>query len=89
MNSAPTSLLRNTSAGIMEPNIYKLPARIVAKPDDGGEGEHLELVLGDHMEEKSVEENPIEKSMKESVEERSIEGKSAERRTIRVNQVYG
>ena len=89
MNSTPTSLLRNTSAGIVEPNIYKLPARIVAKPDDGGEGEHLELVLGDHVEEKSVEEQSMEKSMKESVEERSIEGKSVEGRTIRVNKVYG
>ena len=50
MNSAPTSLLRNTSSGISEAGIFGLPARILAKPDDEGEGEHLELVLGEQDE---------------------------------------
>ena len=50
MNSAPTSLLRNTSSGITEASIFGLPARILAKPDENGEGEHLELVLGEHDE---------------------------------------
>ena len=60
MNSAPTTLLRNTSAGIMETNIYKLPARIVAKPDDIGEGEHLELLLGERTDDKNMESKTIE-----------------------------
>lgn len=55
MNSRPTTLLRNTSTGIRESNIIKLPARIVAEPGGVGEGEHLELVLGEHMEDKTVE----------------------------------
>ena len=59
MNSAPTALLRNTSAGIIETNIFKLPARIVARPDDAGEGEHLELLLGEHVEDKMVESKTI------------------------------
>lgn len=59
MNSTPTTLLRNTSAGIRETNIFKFPARIVAKPDDVGEGEHLELVLGEHVEDKTVESRTI------------------------------
>lgn len=59
MNSTPTALLRNTSAGITETNIFKLPARIVAKLDDVSEGEHLELVLGEHVEDKIVESRTI------------------------------
>ncbi|KAL8686716.1 MAG: hypothetical protein Q9218_006917, partial [Villophora microphyllina] len=50
MNSSPTELLRNTSSGITETNIFRLSARILAKPDDVGEGEHLELVLGEQDE---------------------------------------
>lgn len=46
MNSTPTTLLRNTCAGIMELNIFKLPVRVLAIQDDEGDGEHLELVFG-------------------------------------------
>ncbi|KAL8628500.1 hypothetical protein Q9189_005816 [Teloschistes chrysophthalmus] len=56
--SAPTKLLRNTSSGITEANIFKLPARIFAKPDDEGEGEHLELVLGE-QDEKTLEQRTL------------------------------
>ncbi|KAL8752338.1 MAG: hypothetical protein Q9199_005812 [Rusavskia elegans] len=65
MNSTPNLLLRNTSSGIADAKIFKLPARIFAMPDQAGEGEHLELVLGDQ------EKNVIEK------------------RTLKVNRVYG
>ncbi|KAL9585099.1 MAG: hypothetical protein Q9212_001725 [Teloschistes hypoglaucus] len=58
MNSAPSKLLRNTSSGITETNIFKLPARIFAKPDDEGEGEHLELVLGE-QDEKTLEQRTL------------------------------
>ena len=58
MNSAPTPLLRNTSSGIKIAKIYKLPARILAKSDDAGEGEHLELVLGE-QDEKAVEQGTL------------------------------
>ena len=58
MNSTPTSLLRNTSAGVEDAKIYKLPARIFARPDDTGEGEHLELVLGE-QDEKTVEQRTL------------------------------
>lgn len=47
MNSTPTTLLRNTCAGIMKLNIYKLPVRVLAVRDsEEGDGEHLELVFG-------------------------------------------
>lgn len=58
MNSAPTSLLRNTSAGVADSTVYRLPARIFARSDDAGEGEHLELVLGEQNE-KTVEQRTI------------------------------
>ncbi|KAL8824191.1 MAG: hypothetical protein Q9191_005234 [Dirinaria sp. TL-2023a] len=58
MNSAPTTLLRNTSAGLADSKVYRLPARIFAKSDDAGEGEHLELVLGE-QDEKTVEQRTI------------------------------
>ncbi|KAL8639714.1 MAG: hypothetical protein Q9228_003286 [Teloschistes exilis] len=45
-------------AGISEANIFKLPARIFAKPDDEGEGEHLELVLGE-QDEKTLEQRTL------------------------------
>ena len=54
INSAPTSLLRNTSSGIAGTNIFKYPAQILAKPDEDGEGEHLELIIGE-PDEKTVE----------------------------------
>ena len=47
MNSTPTKALRNTCAGITELHIFQLPVRIFARPDDEGDGEHLELVFGD------------------------------------------
>ncbi|KAI4234047.1 MAG: hypothetical protein LQ349_004031 [Xanthoria aureola] len=50
MNSTPNLLLRNTSSGIADAKIFRLPARIFAMPDQAGEGEHLELVLGDQEE---------------------------------------
>lgn len=65
MNSTPNLLLRNTSSGIADAKIFRLPARIFAMPDQVGEGEHLELVLGDH------EETVVEK------------------RTLKINRVYG
>lgn len=46
MDSTPTVLLRNTCAGIMELNIYKLPVRVLAIRDSEGDGDHLELVFG-------------------------------------------
>ncbi|KAL9594697.1 MAG: hypothetical protein Q9219_006897 [cf. Caloplaca sp. 3 TL-2023] len=54
MNSAPTSLLRNTSSGIAGTNIFKYSTLILAKPDEESEGEHLELVVGE-PDEKTVE----------------------------------
>lgn len=47
MNSTPTKTLRNTCAGITELHIFQLPVRMFARPDDEGDGEHLELVFGD------------------------------------------
>ena len=47
MNSTPTILLKNTCAGIMELNIFKIPVRVLAIRDSEGDGEHLELVFGD------------------------------------------
>ncbi|KAL8627006.1 hypothetical protein Q9189_007301 [Teloschistes chrysophthalmus] len=46
MNSTPTILLRNTCAGIMELDIFKIPVRVLAFRDVEGEGEYLELVFG-------------------------------------------
>lgn len=46
MNSTPTAALRNTCAGIMELHIFQLPVRVLAKEDEEGDGEHLELVFG-------------------------------------------
>ena len=47
MNSAPTTALRNTCAGISELHVFQLPVRVLAKGDEeGGDGEHLELVFG-------------------------------------------
>ena len=54
MNSRPTKFLRNTCAGISELNIFKLPVRVLAVPDEEGEGEHLELIFDD-VDEKMLE----------------------------------
>ena len=60
MNSTPTTLLRNTCAGIMELNIYKLPVCVLAVRDsEEGDGEHLELVFGD-VDERDIRGTPIE-----------------------------
>ena len=56
INSQPTPLLRNTCAGISELQIFKTPVRTLARADEEGEGEHLELVFG------SVSEKDIERS---------------------------
>ena len=54
VNSTPTTLLKNTCAGILELNIFKLPVRVLAfRDDEAGDGEHLELVFGD-VDEKEV-----------------------------------
>lgn len=47
MNSTPTTALRNTCAGITELHIFQLPVRVLAKRDEEGDGEHLELVFND------------------------------------------
>lgn len=59
MNSTPTVLLKNTCAGIMELNIFKLPVRVLAMRDGDGDGEHLELVFG-NVDEKDVNGTPIQ-----------------------------
>ncbi|KAM0804319.1 hypothetical protein BDR22DRAFT_959977 [Usnea florida] len=59
MNSTPTILLKNTCAGILELNIFKIPVRVLAfRDDEAGDGEHLELVFGD-VDEKNVRGTPI------------------------------
>ena len=58
MNSTPTTLLKNTCAGIVELNIFKLPVRVLAFRDAEGDGEHLELVFG-NMDEKDMSGSPI------------------------------
>lgn len=58
MNFATTSLLRNISSGITDTKIYRLLARVLAKPDETVESEHLELVLGE-QEEKLVQERTL------------------------------
>lgn len=58
MNSTPTTLLRNTCAGIIELNIFKLPVRVLAIRDDEGDGEHLKLVFG-NVDEKDARGTPI------------------------------
>lgn len=58
VNSTPTVLLKNTCAGIMELNIFKLPVRVLAIRDSEGDGEHLELVFG-NVDEKEMRGTPI------------------------------
>ncbi|KAL9615115.1 MAG: hypothetical protein Q9167_000433 [Letrouitia subvulpina] len=56
VNSSPTEKLRNTCAGIISMNIYKLPVRVLTSRDEADEDEHLELVFG------SVDEGAAKKS---------------------------
>ena len=58
VNSMPTTLLRNTCAGIVELGIFKIPVRVLALRDEEGDGEHLELVFGT-TDEKTVEDKII------------------------------
>lgn len=53
MNSPPTTVLRNTCAGITEIRIFRTPVRILTMKDQEGEGEHLEIVFGDIEDEDS------------------------------------
>ena len=57
INSQPTPLLRNTCAGIVKLYIFKTRVRILAKNDEEGDGEHLELVFG------NVSEQDIERGI--------------------------
>ena len=60
MNSAPTTTLRNTCAGINEMHIFKLPVRSLTRRDAEGDGEHLELVFGnvdEEVEKRSIKAN--------------------------------
>ena len=59
VNSTPSSLLRNTCAGINELNIFKTPVRVLAfRDNENSDGEHLELVFGD-LDEKSIQHQVI------------------------------
>ncbi len=59
MNSTPTTLLKNTCAGIMELQIFTLPVRVLAIRDSQGDGEHLELVF-ENVDEKDMRGTPIQ-----------------------------
>ena len=49
MNSKSTKDLQNTCGGISEMRTFHTPVRVVVRKDYGeDEGEHLELVFGDH-----------------------------------------
>ena len=49
MNSTPTKDLQNTCGSISEMRTFKTPVRVVVRKNQGqDEGEHLELVFGDH-----------------------------------------
>ena len=62
VNSTPTTLLRNTCAGITELSIFKTPVRILAfRDNDYSDGEHLELVFGD-LDEKSIQHQVIKEN---------------------------
>ena len=54
VNSSPTTVLRNTCAGITEFDIFKLPVRILTTRDQEGDGEHLELVFGSQDEKSAM-----------------------------------
>ena len=62
VNSTPTTLLRNTCAGITELSIFKTPVRVLAfRDNDNSDGEHLELVFGD-LDEKSIQHQVIKEN---------------------------
>lgn len=62
VNSTPSTLLRNTCAGITELNIFKIPVRVLAFRDsENSDGEHLELVFGD-LDEKSIQHQVIKEN---------------------------
>lgn len=62
VNSAPSTLLRNTCAGITELNIFKTPVRVLAfRDNENSDGEHLELVFGD-LDEKSIQHQVIKEN---------------------------
>ena len=46
VNSSPTDKLRNTCAGIISMNVFKLPVRVLRSKDEPDDDEHLELVFG-------------------------------------------
>ena len=52
MTFTPTTVLRNTCAGIRELHTFKLPVRVLAMQDEEGDGEHLELVFGEISDER-------------------------------------
>ena len=59
INSAPTTLLKNTYAGITKFNISKHPIRVLAIRDNKGDGEHWELVFG-NIDEKNIKDTSIQ-----------------------------
>lgn len=62
VNSTPSTLLRNTCAGITELNIFKIPVRVLAfRDNENSDGEHLELVFGD-LDEKSIQHQVIKEN---------------------------
>lgn len=62
VNSTPSTLLRNTCAGITELNIFKVPVRILAfRDNENSDGEHLELVFDD-LDEKSIQHQVIKEN---------------------------
>lgn len=62
VNSTPSTLLRNTCAGITELSIFKIPVRVLAvRDDEGGDGEHLELVFGE-LDEKAIQHQVIKQN---------------------------
>ena len=62
VNSTPSTLLRNTCAGITELSIFKIPVRVLAVRDgENIDGEHLELVFGE-LDEKSIQHQIIKQN---------------------------
>lgn len=62
VNSTPSTLLRNTCAGITELNVFKIPVRVLAfRDNENSDGEHLELVFGD-LDEKSIQHQVIKEN---------------------------
>ena len=62
VNSTPSTLLRNTCAGITELNIFKTPVRVlVFRDNENSDGEHLEMVFGD-LDEKAIQHQVIKEN---------------------------